>query len=302
LILDRFTRISALVACAAAVAVCSLPSAYPLTGTEKAWSMFESAAKGKSASQRAIGIRALGLQGDDSHARGLAEHALNDPNPAVRAAAATALGQMHATESIPRLQKLLSDPRIAVVMAAAHSLRDLKDNRSAYAVYYDVLTGERKGDGLIVQQMDTLHNPKELAKIGLEQGIGYVPFAGIGWDAWRYTHKKDPHPVRAVAAMFLAHDPDPAIGRALVRTALNDKDWIVRAAAIEAIAQRGDPALGDKIIVSLFDAEVHVRFTAAAAVIRLDILGRKESLKDSDKKTAQTKGAAHSDSPGPASR
>ena len=78
--------------------------------------MFESAAQGRSASQRAIGIRALGLLGDDSHARGLAERALNDPNPAVRAAAATALGQMHATESIPKLQKLLSDPRIAVVM------------------------------------------------------------------------------------------------------------------------------------------------------------------------------------------
>ena len=178
----------------------------------------------------------------------------------------------------------------------------MKDNRSAYAVYYDALTGERKGDGLIVQQMDTLHNPKELAKIGLEQGIGYVPSAGIGWEAWRYTHKKDPHPVRAVAATFLAHDPDPAIGRASVRTALNDKDWLVRAAAIEAIAQRGDPALGHKIVVSLFDADVHVRLTTAAAVIRLDILGRKESLKDPDKKTAQTKGAAHSDSPVPASR
>jgi hypothetical protein len=113
LIPDRFTRISAVVACAAAVVVCSLPSAYPLTGTEKAWSIFESAAKGKSASQRAIGIRALGR---------------------------------------------------------------------------------------------------------------------------------------------------------------------------------------------LFDANVRVRFTAAAAVIRLDVLGRKESLKDPDKKTAQTKDAAHSDSPVPASR
>jgi HEAT repeat protein len=227
---------------------------------------------------------------------------LNHPNPAVPAAAATALGQMHATESIPKLQKLLSDPRIAVVMAAAHSLRDLKDNRSAYAVCYDVLTGESKGDGLIVQQMDTLRNPKELAKIGLEQGIGYVPFAGIGWDAWRYTHKKDPHPVRAIAATFLAHDPDSATGRALVRTALRDKDWIVRAAAIEAIARRGDPALGDKIVVSLFDTNVHVRFTAAAAVIRLDVRGRKQPLQDPDKKTAPIKDAAHSDSPLPASR
>ena len=62
------------------------------------------------------------------------------------------------------------------------------------------------------------------------------------------------------------------------------------------------PALGDKIVGSLFDTNVHVRFTAAAAVIRLDVRGRKQPLKDPDKKTAQTKDATHSDSPLPASR
>jgi HEAT repeat protein len=199
----------------------------------------------------------------------MAEAALKDLRPEVRAAAATALGQMHATESIPKLQKLLNDKRISVVMAAAHALRDLKDDKSAYAVYLDVLTGERKGDGLITQQMDTLHNPHEMAMIGFEEGIGFVPFAGIGWDAWRYTHKKNPQPVRAIAATVLAKDPDPATGRALAKAALNDKDWIVRAAAVEAIAQRGDAALGEKIAISLFDRNVHVRYTAAAAVIRL---------------------------------
>ena len=39
-----------------------------------------------------------------------------------------------------------------------------------YAIYYDVLSGERKGDGLIAEQMDTLHNPRELAMIGVEDG------------------------------------------------------------------------------------------------------------------------------------
>jgi HEAT repeat protein len=295
LILTHFSRISVILACAAVVAVCSLPSAYALTGEVKAWSMFEAAAQSKSASQRAMSIRALGLLRDDARGRSLAERALADPNPTVRAAAATALGQMHAVESIPQLQKSLSDPRIGVVMAAAHSLRDLKDNRSAYAVYYDVLTGERKGDGMIAQQIDTLHDPKELAKIGLEQGIGYVPFAGIGWDAWRYTHKKDPHPVRAVAAILLAHDPDPATGRALVKAALNDKDWIVRAAALEALAQRGDVTLEDKIEISLFDTNAHVRFTAAATVIRLSALSHKNLPKESDKKTLQQKEPAHTD-------
>ncbi len=287
MILDRPSRIAVVVAGAMLLAVSGSHLAYAETGEHRAWSMFECAAKSNNTSERTIGIRALGLLKNNAHARDLAEGALDDPKPEVRAAAAAALGEMHATESIAKLEKLLSDSRMAVVMAAAHSLRDLKDNNSAYAIYRDVLTGERKGDGLVAQQMDTLHNPKELAKIGLEQGIGYVPFAGIGWDAWRYTHKKDPHPARAIAATLLTHDPDPATGRALVRAALNDKDWIVRAAAVEAIAQRGDPSLKEHIVISLFDGNSHVRFTAAAAVIRLTALVRMEARKDSESKTAQ---------------
>jgi HEAT repeat protein len=291
------SRIAAVLLCAALVSLIPA-SSFAISGQQKAWAMFESAAKSKSVSQRATGIRALGLLQNNAHARQLAEAALDDDKPQVRAAAATALGQMHATPSIPKLQKLLGDERISVVMAAAHSLRDLKDNTSAYSVYYDVLTGERKGDGLIAQQIDTLHDPKELAMIGLEEGIGYVPFAGIGWDAWRYTHKKDPHPVRAVAATFLAHDPDPKTGEALVKAALNDKDWIVRAAALEAIAQRGDPALEDKIEMSLFDTNLHVRFTAAATVIRL-AGGHKDIRKEAEKKTAMTQPSSQTAPPQP---
>src|SRR5258707_11433956 len=296
--LKRTRRISILViSCAALCWALCTPSSFAVSGEQKAWSMFEAAAKSNNATQRAIGVRALGLLRDNPRARKLAEGALDDARPEVRAAAATALGQMHATESIAKLQKLLNDDRISVVMAAAHSLRDLKDNTSAYSIYYDVLTGERKGDGLVAQQMDTLHNPKELALIGLEQGIGYVPFAGIGWDAWRYTHKKDPHPVRAVAATLLAHDPDPLTGAALVRAALNDKDWIVRAAALEAIAERGDPSIEDKIEISLLDANAHVRYTAAATVIQLTALGRKAARKEAEKKTALTQDPVVSSAP-----
>lgn len=285
---SRPSRASSLVFAVAAVcAALGVPCSVAVSGQQKAWAMFEAAAKSTSATQRAVGICALGLLRDNARARKLAEGALDDSRPEVRAAAATALGQMHATESIARLQKLLDDERISVVMAAAHSLRDLKDNTSAYSIYYDVLTGERKGDGLMKQQMDTLHNPKELALIGLEQGIGYVPFAGIGWDAWRYTHKKDPNPVRAVAATLLAHDPDPQTGAALVKAALNDKDWIVRAAALQAIAERGDPSLEEKIELSLMDVNSHVRYTAAATVIRLSALARKTVRKETEKKTAQ---------------
>jgi HEAT repeat protein len=217
---------------------------------------------------------------DDTHARELAESALQDPNPDVRVAGATALGQMHATESVPKLEQALADKKVAVVMAAANSLRQLKDDKSAYAVYYDLLTGERKsGDGLIAQQINTLKNPKELATIGVSEGVGFIPFAGIGWDAWRTIHKKDPNPVRAVAASYLAHDPDPATSKALVK-ATNDKNWIVRAAAIEAIAQRGDPSLLPKIEPKLADRHPKVRYSAAAAVIRLSGIEQSKTAKN----------------------
>jgi HEAT repeat protein len=259
---------------------------WAVSGEQRAWAMFEAAAKSNSTAGREIGIRALGLLRGNSRARELAEGALEDPKPEVRVAATTALEEMHATESIAKLQKMLSDDKISVVMAAAHALRSLKDDSSAYAVYFDILSGGRKPAGLVEQQLDTLRNPRELAKIGLETGIGYVPFAGIGWDAWRYTHKKNPHPVRAIAASFLAHDPDPATGVALAE-AIKDKDWIVRAAAIEALAQRGDPAFEGKIEYSFFDVNAHVRYTAAAAVIRLSEIAK--SHKRTVKESAQAK-------------
>lgn len=237
--------------------------------THKAWDMLMNAAFSKRSADRTNGIRALGLLGDSARARELAESALKDRDSNVRAAAATALGQMHAKESVAKLEQALSDRKIPVVMAAAQSLRDLKDDKSAYNVYYELLTGERKtNDGVIAEQLQTLKNPKELAKIGFSEGIGYVPFAGIGWDAYRTLRKKDPNPVRAVAAKVLANDPDPASARALVR-ATNDRDWIVRAAAVEAIAQRGDAKLLPNVERRFKDRNAKVRFTAAAAVIRL---------------------------------
>ena len=247
----------------------------------KAWDMLMTASFSKRTVDRTNGIRALGLLRENTRARELAENALADPNPDVRVAAATSLGQMHATAAIPKLQKALSDKKIPVVMAAAHSLRELDDNKSAYEVYYDLLTGERKSnDGIIAQQISTLKDPKELAKIGISEGIGYIPFAGIGWDAYRTMHKKDPNPARAVAATLLAHDPDPASAKALVK-ATSDKDWIVRAAAVEAIAQRGDPALLPKVQEKFTDRNPKVRYSAAAAVIRLSGIEHAKTAKNS---------------------
>jgi HEAT repeat protein len=66
----------------------------------------------------------------------------------------------------------------------------------------------------------------------------------------------------------LAGDPDPRAGQALAK-AVSNKDWSVRAAAVEAIAKRGDPALLANIVPVMSDKKDIVRYSAAAAVLRL---------------------------------
>jgi HEAT repeat protein len=238
------------------------------TPTEKAWHLLKAGLADHNVDKRATAVRVLGLLPNNQEAARLAEHALADEKPEVRAAAATALGQMRARKSIRLLRKALNDNDTSVVLAAASSLRIMGD-RAAYRVYYAVLTGERKsGGGLLAGQEKMLKDPKKMAVFGFEQGIGQIPFAGIGFQAIKALRKDDTSPVRAAAAKALAKDPDPRSGKALV-TAASDGSWIVRAAALDAIAHRGDPALLPTAIEGMSDDKDAVRFTAAATVLHL---------------------------------
>jgi HEAT repeat protein len=78
------------------------------------------------------------------------------------------------------------------------------------------------------------------------------------------------------AAKRLAHDPGRGSADAGV-TATTDKNWSEGAAALEAIAQRGDPSLVPRILPALDDAKDAVRFTAAACVAHLSDLPAKKS-------------------------
>src|ERR1700689_3930082 len=98
--------------CASAVSLLAQASTDVESPKHRAWDMLLTAAFSKITSERTDGIRALGLLRDNARARQLAENALKDPKPEVRTAAATALGQMHATESVPKLEKALSDIKV----------------------------------------------------------------------------------------------------------------------------------------------------------------------------------------------
>jgi hypothetical protein len=253
----------------------------PVTHRQRAWRVLRDGLGQNSADRRAKAVNALGLLPGNLDAEKAAREALKDEKYNVRVAAATALGSMHAVRSIPQLEAALDDEEPTVVLASASSLLLLKDTSSAYDIYYGVLTGTmRPNRGLIHEQLRTLHDTKKMAEIGFQEGIGFVPFAGFGYGIAKTIIKSesDSSLIRAAAAKRLALDPDPASGEALVAASL-DENWLVRAAALEAIAQRGDTALVSRITPSLSDTKDEVRYTAASCVIHLTDRSRKPAAK-----------------------
>jgi HEAT repeat protein len=236
---------------------------------QKAREMLEAGVKEKSSAKRHDAIHALGLLAGDSKAVAIAESALNDHAPEVREAAASTLGQLHSSSSIPKLELALNDKEISVVLASAHSLWTLHD-KEGYEVYYEILLGERKGGkGLIAGQEEMFKDRKKLATFGFEQAVGFSIFSSVGWEIFQVIRKDDVSPVRAAAATVLADDPDPRSGQALVKSC-SDKSWIVRVAALDALARRGDRAFLPDIEPHTADEKDRVRYTAAAAIIRLN--------------------------------
>ncbi len=252
------------------IGVFSIP-ACAQTSANQAWPILEAGLAQKSAGQKVAAARVLGLIANDAHAAKLAEDALKDKNSAVRTAAATALGQMHVPGVAASLKEALNDKQLPVVMAAAHALSLLNDP-ACYDVYYAVYTGERKNNqGMIAQEMKILHDPKQLLEMGVDEGIGFVPYGGDGLEAYQtiMKDKKDGAAAKAALVTALAKDPEPRTGKLLLTVSQN-RNWVLRVAALQAIAKRGDPTLLPGIEPLLSDSTREVRFTAAATVIRLE--------------------------------
>jgi HEAT repeat protein len=236
--------------------------------SERAWKILQDGVAQQDDDNRVAALHSLGLVVKNDRARKLAESKLSDSKQEVRAAACEALGQIGLPAAAAALKGAVKDQEPEVVFSAASALFRLHD-AAAYQIYYAVLTGQKKtGEPLLDSQMEMLKDPETLAKIGFETGIGFIPFGGIGYKAFKSFHQDNVSPVRAAAAQRLATDPDPHSAKALAAAAADEK-WLVRAAAISAIAKRGDPALATAVVPRLDDENSTVRFNAAAAVIHL---------------------------------
>jgi HEAT repeat protein len=77
--------------------------------------------------------------------------------------------------------------------------------------------------------------------------------------------------MRIMALSKLENDPDSRINKGLLKAAA-DKHWAVRVAALSAIARHSDVTLIGPITAHMADNKADVRYTAAAAVLRLSAL------------------------------
>jgi HEAT repeat protein len=291
--LRLFVCVFSLVILSAAAAPLIAQDSTAQTPEQTAWTVLKAGLEDNSTDTRVRAVRVLGELKDDKKAEEAAVSALqNDKQADVRTAAAQALGEMGAKDAKPQLRATFEDADPSVIIAAAHSLIQLGDN-TGYNVYYAVLTGERKtGTSLTDQQKKMLKDPKKMASLGLQAGIGFVPFGGLAVTGYKMLTRDDTSPVLAAAALMLANDPDPKSGEALANASANQDKWLVRAAAFVAISKRGDPELLKAAEAGLQDDKDPVRLAAAGAVIRLhDIQSqpKPEVKKPEAKKTAPKK-------------
>ena len=247
---------------------------------EDSWKILQAGADNNSTDERVATMRVLQLIPSNAKAVSLAENGLKDKESDVRGAAALSLGAMNSKSAVPALVAAAkSDKEGAVVMAAAKALIQLGDERG-YSVYYAVLTGQRKtGEGLVggeeKELNDLLKNPRQMETMAFEQGIGFVPYGGYGLQVYEAIHASESKgPIlKATSIKILAKDPDARTEKALI-AATADKEWLVRAAAYDALARRGHPTVLPDLTSGLQDEKEEVKLTAAAAIVHLSTMAK----------------------------
>jgi HEAT repeats len=240
--------------------------------TARAWEVLDEGMAEKDISKRTEAIAALGIVGSRK-AMSLLEAALRDDDAAVRQTAVVALGQIKSRRSVRRLKQLLNDEQPEVSFAAAQALWRMGD-RSGRSILFEVLAGERTpSEGGLGRKVagikGKLHNPGELAHIGIKQGARVLlgPFA-IGITVAEELLKDQSAAARALAAALLGDDRRRESAEELEK-ALDDKSWLVRSTAAKSLAKRRHRHALPRLEALLNDDKYVVRYSAAGAVLAL---------------------------------
>jgi HEAT repeat protein len=263
------SRYVAVLALTALVPAFSIRAASP---ADAAWYTLQKSLNGNQDHKREA-LRALGAvdPGNEKAVKTLVD-ALQDKDPQMRAVAATALGEMKARQAIGSLRDAISD-KGEVAFAAAKSLSEMGD-AGGRDMFVAMIAGDRTDTpGFVANGVrdarKRLKHPQGLILEGMEDAGGALfPPAGYGITAAKEAFKEKGSSSRAVAATYLAKDPDP-YAITLLEWALSDSSWGVRAAAAHGLALRGNAGSIPKLQLLLEDDRHAVQTMAAAAILRI---------------------------------
>jgi HEAT repeat protein len=258
------------------------PALVPLQ--DRARGFLDAGLKDKNPDTRVQAVQSLGLVGPREPYISQLEAMLADKDVPVRLATIASLVDLKNKRTVGALLTALNDDAPEVAFAAAKALYSLKDP-AGKAELVSVLSGETKTSSSFMtkQKRDALrllHTPRPLFFFALKTGAGIAPVPGLGEGISSVEGiLSDPSVSgRAATALLLATEKDPEILQALLE-ARSDKDASVRAAVVHAIALRNDPALEGNLIPLLDDPKAAVRFRAAAAYLRLELVKAKPPAK-----------------------
>lgn len=200
---------------------------------------------------------------------------LDDHDFTVRIAAVTSLGDLKDRRTLPLLQKALHDPIAEVDFAAAKVLYQLRDPEGTQFLL-DVVNGESKASSNYFNKekrsaLHMLHTPTRLFIYIGTQAAGMAPVPGLGFGISSAEGiLMDPDTsARGASLLLMGNSHDPRLADA-VASALDEKDWSLRASAVHLIAMHPFPAYREKLVPLLDDKREAVRVRAAAAYIRLN--------------------------------
>jgi HEAT repeat protein len=206
------------------------------------------------------------------------EDFLHNKNIKVRLAVIHALADLASPHSIEPLRRVLQDEKVPeVAFAAAKALEKLQDPAGTKALM-EVYEGKRKSSSGMIEKRkreitDQFHSIPSATMFVVSQGIGYVPLPGVGegFSAFAELIRDKGLSDRARVILILGQSKNPQTTD-LLRNALHDKDWSVRAAAAQVIADSARVELRDDLLPLFSDKNRKVQFRAAGAFLHLALI------------------------------
>jgi HEAT repeat protein len=247
---------------------------------ERARAILKEGLDSKDFTVRIQAITATSMVGRSETLLARLESFLHDKNVEVRLAAVHALADLHSPQSTDSLRKALEqDNTPEVSFAAAKVLAELRDPAGTTALI-DVYNGRRKTGSNVLKKeerstFEEFHSLSSALMFVIGKGIGSVPVPGTGEGFSAITSLLRDRGLsdRASVLFILARTKTPA-SLDLLRNALQDEDWSVRAAATQMVAHTAQTELRDSLLPLFDDKHQKVRFRAAGAYLHLLLVAK----------------------------